>query len=231
MRSKYTMTVDIKLRSGLVLRNAVGMLVEKFRQWPWDKYDGEPPLNRNVIDPGRDVDRVYRLGSRTPRNAYLTLIQFQGKRISSCLRRIPTDVALEDIDLQSLKSPVVKLFDIMLGGKHVKMAGATKLLYPFRPALLPVIDSVVEYYYWYAASIRDEPRYRRLSSISGWGEYIFELISLMRDDVISARAAIDKTLAACEGHEFCSASRVRVLESLIWHYYARAGVVASDSDE
>jgi hypothetical protein len=219
------MTIDVALRSGLVLRDAAGILIEKFRQWPWEKYDGDPPLDSNVIDPARDIDRVYRLGSRTPRSAYVQLLEANRDKLSACLRRIPTDITLEDADLPSLRAPIAEVFDLILASKHVKMAGATKLLYPFRPSLLPVVDSVVDYYYWYATSIRDEPAFRRLESVRTWGEYIFDILQLMKNDIEGARSAIDDVLAACRGRDFSSASRVRVLESLIWYYYARAGVV------
>lgn len=224
------MGVDVHLRSGLVLRDAAAMLVEKFRQWPWDRYDGDPPRDPNVVDPGRDVDRVYRLGARTPRSAYVSLIGARGADLSACLRRIPTDVALEDADLESLRAPLVELFDAV-SGKHLKMAGATKLLFPFRPLLLPVIDSVVDDYYWFATSIGDEPAFRRLGTTQGLGNYIFELMRLMRADVDGARSELDAVRAACSSHAFSAASRVRVLESLIWHYYARAGSTSSDADE
>lgn len=224
------MKVDVHLKSGLVLRDAAAMLVEKFRQWPWDKYDGDPPRDPNVIDPGPDVDRVYRLGARTPRSAYVNLINAHGAKLSDCLRSIPADVELEDADLESIRKPIVELFDAV-SGKHLKMAGATKLLFPFRPRLLPVIDSVVDQYYWFATSIGDEPAFRRLAAIEGWGEYIFELLRLMQADVDAARSEIDDVLAACSGHAFSKASRVRVLESLIWHYYARAGSTGLDAED
>jgi len=224
------MKVDFKLKSGLVLRDAAAMLVEKFQQWPWDKYDGDPPRDANVIDPGPDVDRVYRLGARTPRSVYVNLIKAHGAKLSNCLRNIPADVNLEDANLESIRKPIVELFDTV-SDKYLKMAGATKLLFPFRPRLLPVIDSVVDQYYWFATSIGDEPAFRRLAAIEGWGEYIFELLRLMQADVAAARSEIDNVLAACSGHDCSKASRVRVLESLIWHYYARAGSTGLDADD
>jgi hypothetical protein len=225
------MTIDIHLKSGLVLRDAPAMLVEKFRQWPWDKYDGDRPHNPDVVDPGPDVDRVYRLGARTPRSAYLTLIEAHGAQLTACLRSIPADVPLEDADLTSLRQPLVRLFDLALAGKHLKLAGVTKLLFPFRPLLLPVIDSVVDRYYWFATSINDEPTFRRLGVIEGWGDYIFELLRLMQADVDAARSEIDDVLDACKGHPFSKASRVRIVESLLWQYYARAGSIGADADD
>jgi len=57
------------------------------------------------------------------------------------------------------------------------------------------------------------------------------LLRLIKVDVDAARSEIDRVLAACSGHSFSKASRVRVLESLIWHFYARAGTAVSDADE
>lgn len=225
------MEINFTLRSGLVLHDAAGMLVEKFHQWPWDKYDGDTPVDPNRVDPKKDIDRVYQLGMRAPKLAFVNLVQSHSEKFTECLRAIPTDKALEDVDLDLLKTPIVKLFNAACGSKHVKMAGATKLLYPFRPSLLPVIDSVVDYYYWYATSIRDEPTFRKMGAIDTWGEYIFEILCLIKNDLDGARTAIDEVLAACKQYNFSSASRVRVLESLIWYYYARSGSTVSDVEE
>ena len=103
------------------------------------------------------------------------------------------------------------------------MAGATKLLARFRPGLIPVIDSVVEDYLWFSTSIRHENRFRDLQR--AWnrapkGDYIFLLLELLRDDLRGALQGIDKVLEACASESFANASRVRVVESLIWFYYA-----------
>jgi hypothetical protein len=55
--------------------------------------------------------------------------------------------------------------------------GATKLLSPLRPSLLPVVDSIVDQYYWFASAIRDERSFRRLESAESWGGYLVELLS------------------------------------------------------
>ena len=229
------MEVDIQLRSGLLLKNAAGMLIKKFEQWPWKNYDGDRPRDPNVID-SQDIKRVYQLGSRTRGSAYVELLQTHGETLSLCLKAIPTKVALENEEFSSVKEPLVELFDVVLSAKYVKMAGATKLLYPFRPLLIPVIDSVVESYYWYATSIHEMKTFRKLEKAyrqrdRGYGEYVFEILCLMKNDLEGAREAIDKVLGACEDQDFARASRVRVLESLIWYYYARAGAAGSDSDE
>ncbi len=222
------MSINITLPSGLTVNDALGMLRERFRQWPWEKYDGDPPADPHVLDAIHDVDRVYQLGMRAPKQAYINLVQSRGAELTACLQRIPIDRTLEDADLASLKAPIVELFDVACSSKHVKMAGATKLLCPFRPSILPIIDSVVDRYYWYATSLRDEATFRRLSTIEGWGEYIFELLCLMQADVKGLRVQIDEIRTACSSEEFAMISRVRVLESLIWQYYARNGATFTD---
>jgi hypothetical protein len=217
--------LDVALPSGIVFSDAVGMLHRKFELWPWERYDGDPPSDCNHVRPA-DVARVYRLGARTSRTIYGELLRSHGAKVNRLLRKLPTS-ALEDTDLAAIRVVIEQLFDLLLGQKGVKLAGATKLLYPFRPALLPVIDSVVDYYYWYATSIRDEQRFRVLQSAT-WGTYVYELLLLMQADVRGAQHDIDRLLAACAGQPYAAASRVRVVESLLWFYYARGGRVPTD---
>jgi len=80
------MIVDLHLPSGLVCRNAGGMLKSKFNEWPWEKYDGVL-----VNDPHRigeaDINRVYQLGARTPRVAYEKLLKNDGSSVSKFAAR------------------------------------------------------------------------------------------------------------------------------------------------
>ena len=41
--------IDIRLPSGLILRDAVGLLCVKFGQWPWGRFDGISPADPNTI--------------------------------------------------------------------------------------------------------------------------------------------------------------------------------------
>jgi hypothetical protein len=138
---------------------------------------------------------------------------------------IPENRSLEDADdkVHSLRTAVVDLVNIITDQKGVKLAGAMKLLSPFRPGFLPVIDSIVENYYWFALSMSNEAQFRQLEAAyhSTWGDYVWFLLDLMRNDIIVARAEIDRVRAAFSEKPLASISRVRVLESLIWYYYAR----------
>jgi hypothetical protein len=210
----------IRLESGLLLIDVEGMIEQKFAQWPWEKYDGERPGSPDVLT-SADINRAYRLGARTARSAYDRLVRDDGRKITRLLARIPRE-PLEDVDLDECRPHLTRLFDVVCR-KGIRLAGATKLLSPLRPSLLPVVDSIVDHYYWFASSIRDERSFRRLESAKGWGGYLVELLSLVRADVRAARGQIDRLRYACTGKPYSSASRVRLLEALIWFYYARAG--------
>lgn len=74
--------------------------------------------------------------------------------------------------------------------------------------------------------MHDEPRFRSLQRSVGpqqiaTGDYVFQLLELMREDVRASRDELDAALAACRPEPYASASRVRALESLLWLYYAR----------
>ena len=88
------MSTTLNLPSGLIIRDPVGMLKQKFKQWPWAKYDGV-----RVKDPNRigeaDIDSVYRLGARTPRKAYQSLVAQHGNEIYRCLAAIPQECTRE----------------------------------------------------------------------------------------------------------------------------------------
>jgi hypothetical protein len=215
------MGIDIHLASGFVLRDAAARLQAKYRLWPWEQYDGVPVAHPSRVTDA-DIDCTYRLGSRTPRYSYVDLVGKHGKAISKYLRAIPLDRALEDdhLDLARLRPTLVDLFNLMTSVPRIKLAAATKLLHRHRPGILAVIDSVVADYYWFATSIRDEAAFRRLERADSLGERIATYLELLREDVRGARRQIDRARAACAGFPFAHASRVRIVESLIWHYYA-----------
>lgn len=225
---KNTERQELRLGSGLRFADPAGMLRAKFAQWPWSKYDGDLPRDPDVVT-ATDVERANRLGARLSPAVWARVVASKGSGISALLAELPK-AALEDVDLDTIRSPVVGLFDLVIQ-KDLSISRATKILYPFRPALLAVVDSAVEYYYWYATSIANEVRFRRLQGAKSWGVYAFELLALIREDIVSARDTLDVVRASVAGEPFANASRVRIIESLIWWYYAREGSTLPPSAE
>jgi hypothetical protein len=84
---------------------------------------------------------------------------------------------------------------------------------------MPILDSVVHNYYRFSISLRDEDLFLRLSAMS-WGEFAFSLIAQIRQDLRAVGRQIAEVQRAVAGTPFAGASALRVLESLIWYYYA-----------
>ena len=94
--------IDIRLPSGLILRDAVGLLCVKFGQWPWGRFDGISPADPNTIMDA-DVDISFsgaRARSNVPRALYKARIQEKRDELTAFLRAIPADVGLEDEGLE-----------------------------------------------------------------------------------------------------------------------------------
>lgn len=214
--------IDIRLPSGLLLRDAAAMLVAKFALWPWEVYDGVPLSDPDVIT-AEDVNASFQIGARTSvKHAdYRTCIDGVRARLSGLLRTIPRNVRLEqpDLDLAAIRTPIIDLFDSMTAIPGMKLANASKIVHRHRPALLPILDSMIDRYYWFSVSLRDEPLFLRLQRMS-WGEYAFTLIDQLRQDLLFIEPQLVEVRRAVANTTFAGASNLRLLESLIWYYYA-----------
>jgi len=219
-------SIDIRLPSGLLLRDAPRMLRDKFNLWPWSRYDGIA-----LADPFRitdqDVDASFSIGARNAikREEYKRGIHAVHDELTRFLQKIPPDSALENpnLDMHAMREPIVGLLNCLTGVSGAKLANATKILHRFRPKLLPVIDSVLQNYYWYAISMKDEARFIELTR--SWkgaqgGEYAYLLMQLFRDDLCAVMPQLLEVRDAVERTAFAAASPVRILEGLIWYYYA-----------
>jgi hypothetical protein len=226
MASEFTSAdpIDIHLPSGLMLRDAVGMLTAKFRQWDWDRYDGNRVRDPQTVT-GEDVEISFSgAKARTSVNHvdYKENIAKRQDELSEFLKEIPVGVAIEgDGDtLDALRKPIVGLYDCLTAIPGVGLANATKLTHRHRPAFFVLLDSAIRKYYWSSTSIRDEERFLRLKRL-GWGEYAFALLELFREDLCAVEVMdkIDQVRDAVREQRFASISRARLLESLIWYYY------------
>jgi hypothetical protein len=224
------MNDELRLKSGLRIGNPTELLRSKFREYPFANWDTWKPSDPHRIS-FEDAKMAHKLGGRSSDAAYVKWIRQRGAEMSEALKGIPPRAALEDVDLGGrIGVRLRSLFDAALAVKGIKMAGATKVLALFRPRLLPVIDSVVDNYYWYSTSVRDTPRFRKLQQHKTWGEYVLEVLRLIQEDVSSASRRIDAIRSAACDEPWTKASRVRIVESAIWYYYARGDARASGRD-
>lgn len=148
-----------------------------------------------------DLVAVTLLGVNIPARAAVVLLQDADGALGSCLRAIPTDVALEDVDIPLSEAvpdcgPLYRLVDAIAELGQTK---TSKLLARKRPRLIPVIDDVT----WKALgkpSVIWEPLRRRLRDEGLAGD----LSALARD-------------AALPPHF----STIRVLDVALWMRHRR----------
>jgi hypothetical protein len=217
-------TIDLQLPSGLRLRNAVAMLAAKFAIWPWYVYDGVPLVDPDLVSDD-DVDTSFQIGARTSvkRADYRSRVGAIREVTGQFLRLIPRDARLDapTLDFDAMRAPVVGLFDTMTGVAGMKLGNASKIVHRHRPAFLPILDSVVRNYYWFAISLHDEDQFLHLSGPTvGWGEYAFSLMGWLRHDLLAVEPQLSDLRRAISDTPYSGASAMRILESLIWYYYA-----------
>ena len=84
----------------------------------------------------------------------------------------------------------------------------TKALHPKRPALIPLLDSVVQAY----LAAADEP--------ASFGERATTLVRTYKDDLDRNLAALRQVRRGLVGRGYHALTEVRVLDVLIWSAYA-----------
>ncbi len=126
--------------------------------------------------------------------------------IERALRRIPPDMSLAG-DASSIPwIPLTRLFDAFAGIRGIGFAKMTKALHPKRPALIPMLDSVVQAYL---------PRDEHASDPRSFGEEATALVRSYKRELDTNRAALRETQRqlARRDHRL---SEVRILDLVIW---------------
>ena len=121
--------------------------------------------------------------------------------IDRALRAIPLEASLTARSIPWL--PLTRLFDAFADIHGVGFSKMTKALYRKRPALIPILDSVVEAY------LADD------GATGSFGERATALVRSYKRDVDRNRSALRELRRelAVRGHEL---TEVRILDILIW---------------
>jgi uncharacterized protein DUF6308 len=154
----------------------------------------------NTFD-GRDLTRANRGGARISA-AEQAAVLARRRRIEAALRELPPGA--------SLTAPTVpwpaltRLFAAFGEIRGLGFAKMTKALHGKRPALIPILDSVVQAYL-----AGDDP------SPPGFGEQATALVRSYKEDLDRNRAALREVKAALAKSGY-ALSEVRILDLLIW---------------
>ena len=121
--------------------------------------------------------------------------------IERALHAIPLEASLTARSIPWLQ--LTRLFDAFAGIPGIGFSKMTKALYRKRPALIPILDSVVEVY------LADD------GATGSFGERATALVRSYKRDVDRNRSALRELRRelAVRGHEL---TEVRILDILIW---------------
>jgi hypothetical protein len=210
----------MRLASGLEIPNRESLFSDYCDKWHrnWSQsYDGNPVLQNNELSQD-DIWLSRQLVSRLTYRQRDAILE-KREEIGEQIRKIPPGVDLLDIPEGGQipgQQALSQIITIMCAIEGVKLPKTMKILHKKRPALIPVIDRVIESHYW--------PRC--VPSVCGrsQGDYTIALIRAFHRDMHSVarvlRAMADETTARGRPLTPC-----RILDILIWSVKKSDGAI------
>jgi len=193
----------IILRGGVELENPLELVLEFLEAYSSNEaYDSSGPAS---FDEG-DLRLANRGGARISATEIATILERRDE-IERALRRIRPDASLADATSSIPWLPLTRLFDAFADIRGVGFSKMTKALHRKRPALIPMLDSVVKAYL-----TRDDPATRALGS---FGERATALVRSFKLDLDRNRAALREIQGELASRTY-RLTEVRILDLLIW---------------
>jgi Family of unknown function (DUF6308) len=193
----------IVLRRGVVVEKPLELALDFLTRY--STYEGRDSSRLASFDE-RDLRLANRGGARISATEIATILDRRGE-IERALQEIPPDASLTGPASRVQWIPLTQLFDAFADIRGVGFSKMTKALHRKRPALIPMLDSVVQAY---LASDDVESR-----SPAPFGERATDLVRSYKRDLDHNRSAlreIQRELAR-RGRE---TTEVRILDLLIW---------------
>jgi len=191
----------VVLRNGVEIEDPLGAVLGFVEaQWAFDVSEVSGAMSFGEAD----LRRANRGGARISA-AEIAAILGRRREIERALRAIAPDVSLAGAASSVPWPPLRQLFDAFADIRGVGFSKMTKALHRKRPALIPMLDSVVQTY------LADDDLRREAS----FGEHALELVRSYKRDLDRNRAplrAVRRELAS-RGYRL---SEVRILDLLIW---------------
>ncbi len=171
----------------------------------------------DVSDPSRsasfdesDLRLANRGGARISAAEIAAILQ-RRPAIEQALRAIDPNASLAGAAKSVPWLPLRQLFDAFADIRGVGFSRMTKALHPKRPALIPMLDSVVQKY------LEDDD----LGTQAPFGERALGLVRGYKRDLDRNRAAVRAVRRQLERHGY-GLTEVRILDLLIWSVEAAA---------
>jgi len=190
------LSTSVVLRNGGEVADPVGVVLGFVERWTFETGD----VSARFAE--ADLRFANRGGARIAASEIAAVLE-RGRRIERALRRIGPDASLAARSVPW--DPLGDLFDAFADIRGVGCSKMTKALHPKRPALIPMLDSVVQRY------LQSDD----LGASAPFGERALALVRGYKRDLDRNRRALRavRTETARRGHDL---TEVRILDLLIW---------------
>jgi hypothetical protein len=188
----------VGLRDGTVIEDPLGVVVGYIERRNFDVGDASPSFRES------DLRFANRGGARISASEIASVLD-RRRAIERALRALTPDASLTGAAESVPWLPLRQLFDAFADIRGVGFSKATKALHPKRPALIPMLDSVVQRYL-----SEDDPGVH-----APFGERALALVRGYKRDLDRNREALDaiRQELVRRGSDL---TEVRILDLLIW---------------
>jgi hypothetical protein len=193
----------IILRGGVEVENPLEMALEFLAMY--SSYEASDPSGPAFFTES-DLRLANRGGARISATEIAAILERRGE-IERALRKIRIDASLVDATGSIPWIPLTRLFDAFADIRGIGFSKMTKALHRKRPALIPMLDSVVQEYL-----TRDDPGTR---SSDSFGERATALVRSYKRDLDRNRAVLHELQRELASREY-RLTEVRILDVLIW---------------
>jgi hypothetical protein len=193
----------IILRSGVEVENPLELALGFLEAYSsYEAYDSAGPASFDESD----LRLANRGGARISAAEIAAILERRGE-IERALRNIHADASLADATSSIPWVPVTRLFDAFADIRGIGFSKMTKALHRKRPALIPMLDSVVQAYL-----TRDDPD---TGSSRSFGERATSLVRSYKRDLDRNRSVLHELQRELASREY-RLTEVRILDLLIW---------------
>jgi hypothetical protein len=193
----------ITLRSGVEVENPLELALEFLAAYSsYEPRDSSGPASFDESD----LRQANRGGARISAAEIAAILERRGE-IERALREIHPAASLADAASAIPWLPLTRLFDAFSDIRGVGFSKMTKALHPKRPALIPMLDSVVQEYL-----TTDDPA---TSSPESFGARAIALVRSYKRDLDRNRSALDELKRELATRDY-PLTEVRILDLLIW---------------
>ena len=193
----------IILRGGIEVENPLELALEFLAAY--SGYEARDSTGPESFDES-DLRQANRGGARISATEIAAILDRRGE-IEGALREIRPAASLADTASAIPWLPLTRLFDAFSDIRGVGFSKMTKALHPKRPALIPMLDSVVQAYL-----TRNDSATR---SSGSFGEHATALVRSYKRDLDRNRSALREIQRKLASRDY-RLTEVRILDLLIW---------------